>query len=328
MTSGDGLTERFEAHRAHLRQVAFRMLGSLDEADDAVQQAWMRASRSDLSGVENLGAWLTTVTSRVCLDMLRTRQRRGEHPLSSALDGGPAPASVASPPEDEAVMAESVGLALLVVLDRLSPAQRVAFVLHDLFAVPFEQIATVVDRSTVATKKLASRARDRVRGQSASPAGPPDRAEHQAVVEAFLTASRSGDLDTLLRLLAPDVVRRADRLAVPAGTAPEVRGARVVAEETRVFAARAHQADVALVDGTPGIVVAPAGRLLNVLRVTIVGGRITALDVIADPARLEALTLEVFGVVRSGDPSGRVRRPTTANSLRRGGGTGTDVGAL
>jgi RNA polymerase sigma-70 factor, ECF subfamily len=157
----------------------------------------------------------------------------------------------------------------------------------------------VVDRSTVATKKLASRARDRVRGQSEAPAGRPDRAEHQAVVEAFLTASRSGDLDTLLRLLAPDVVRRADRVAVPAGTAPEVWGARAVAEETRVFAARAHQATVALVDGTPGIVVAPAGRLLNVLRVTIAGGRITALDVIADPARLEEVTLEVSGVVRS-----------------------------
>jgi RNA polymerase sigma-70 factor (ECF subfamily) len=298
MGSGEGLTERFEAHRDHLRQVAFRMLGSLDEADDAVQQAWMRANRADLSGVENLAGWLTTVTSRVCLDMLRSRQRRGERALAGSGEPGIVESSVAAPagssPEAEAVMAEAVGLALLVVLDRLSPAQRVAFVLHDLFAVPFDQIAQVVDRSTVATKKLASRARDRVRGPATSPASGPERAEHRAVVEAFLTASRSGDFDTLLHLLAPDVVRRADRVAIPAGTATEVRGARAVAEETRVFAARARQAEVALVDGVPGIVVAPSGGLLNVLRVTVADGRITELDVIANPTRLAETTLGVI----------------------------------
>ena len=210
-------------------------------------------------------------------------------------------------PEDEAVVAESVGLALLVVLDRLSPAQRVTFVLHDLFAMPFDQIAEVVDRSTVATKKVASRARDRVRGPAVPALEPPDVAEHRAIVEAFLTACRGGDLGTLLRLLAPDVVRRADQVAVPAGIATVIRGARAVAEETRVFASRARQAEVALVDGAPGIVVAPAGRLRNVLRVTIADGRITGLDVIADVARLAKMGLaalpdHVHGARRAGQP--------------------------
>ena len=222
MSPDADLAERFEGVRDHLRQVAFRMLGSLDEADDAVQQAWLRADHTDLSDVENLDGWLTTVTSRVCLDMLRARRRRAERWLAPGLDG-PMAAAGGGGPEDEAVMAESVGLALLVVLDRLSPAQRVAFVLHDLFAVPFDQIAEVVDRSTVATKKLASRARDRVRGPSVPALAQPDVTEHRAIVEAFLTASRGGDLDTLLRLLAPDVVRRADRSAVPAETAAVIR---------------------------------------------------------------------------------------------------------
>jgi Sigma-70 region 2 len=214
------------------------MLGSLDEADDAVQQAWMRASRSDLSGVENVGAWLTTVTSRVCLDMLRTRQRRGERPLSSALDAGPAPASVGSPPEDEAVMAESVGWrcsSCSTVCPPLSGWRSCCTTCSPCPSSRSPRWSTARRsrrRSWPAALATASAANPR------RPAGPPDRAEHQAVVEAFLTASRSGDLDTLLRLLAPDVVRRADRVAVPAGTAPEVRGARVVAEETRVFAAR------------------------------------------------------------------------------------------
>ena len=303
------LAERFEGVRDHLRQVAFRMLGSLDEADDAVQRAWLRADHTDLSDVENLDGWLTTVTSRVCLDMLRARRRRGERPLAAALDG-PAAAAAAGGgiPEDEAVLAESVGLALLVLLDRLSPAQRVAFVLHDLFAVPFDQIAAVVDRSTVATKKLASRARDRVRGPAVPALAPPDVAEHRAIVEAFLTASRGGDIDTLLRLLAPDVVRRADRVAVPAGTVTVIRGARAVAEETRVFASRAHQAEVALVDGAPGIVVAPAGRLQNVLRVTIADGRITGLEVIADVAGLATVSLAAFS-----DPNGGLPGETDAS---------------
>lgn len=291
MSPDDGLAARFETNRDHLRGVAFRMLGSLDEADDAVQQVWLRAHGADLSGIANLTGWLTTVTSRVCLDTLRARRSRNEHPLTAAPTGRFVATGGGAEPEEEAVLAESVGLALLVVLDRLSPAQRVAFVLHDLFAVSFDEIAAVVDRSTVATKKLASRARERVRGVTTVEA--PEQAEHRAVVDAFLTASRGGDLDTLLELLAPDVVRRADRFAAPAGTAAEVRGSRAVADETKVFAARARAAEVALVDGTPGIVIAPLGRLYAVLRLTLDDGWITEIDVIADPAQLDQITLAV-----------------------------------
>ncbi|OZM82500.1 RNA polymerase subunit sigma-70 [Pseudonocardia sp. MH-G8] len=260
------------------------MLGSRDEADDAVQEAWLRADRIDLDTVENPTGWLTTVTARVCLDMLRARRAR---PVPSA-------ALVEAPdavePEAEAVLAESVGRALLVVLDRLSPAQRVAFVLHDLFAVPFEEVAAAVDRSVPAAKKLASRARERVRGTPVT--DPARHAGHRRIVAAFLAASRGGDLDTLLELLAPDVVRRADRVAAPA-SARSVRGARQVADETREFAARARAGEVALVDGSPGIVIAPRGRLLAVLRVRIDGGRISEVDVIADPARLSRVALAV-----------------------------------
>jgi RNA polymerase sigma factor (sigma-70 family) len=294
MHTDEGLPEHFEAYRDHLRGVAYRMLGSLDEADDALQQAWLRAEQHDLSGIENLGGWLTTVTSRVCLDMLRRRRRRKERPLPVAPTDPMTGGGQGTEPEEEAVLAESVGLALLVVLDRLSPAERVAFVLHDLFAVPFDDIAVVVGRSTVATKKLASRARQRVRGATAVDAS--RRAEHHAVVTAFLAAARGGDLVTLLELLAPEVVRRADHFAVPSGTATEVRGARAVADETKVFAARAQAAEVALVDGEPGIVIAPLGRLFAVLRVTVDGRRIAGLEVIGDPARLERITLAVTGV--------------------------------
>ncbi|MEW6471121.1 MAG: sigma-70 family RNA polymerase sigma factor [Actinomycetota bacterium] len=293
MNADEGLADRFGAHRDHLRGVAYRMLGSLDEADDALQQAWLRAEQADLSAVENLGAWLTTVTSRVCLDMLRRRRRRKERPLPVAPAEPMAAAGQVTEPEEEAVLAESVGLALLVVLDRLSPAERVAFVLHDLFAVPFEDIAVVVERSAVATKKLASRARQRVRGGTAVEGS--RRAEHQAVVAAFLAAARGGDLAALLELLAPDVVRRADHFTVPSGTATEVRGARAVADETTVFAARAQAAEVALVDSEPGIVVAPRGRLFAVLRVIIDDRRITELEVVGDPARLDRMTLAVAG---------------------------------
>ncbi|MBA2387611.1 MAG: sigma-70 family RNA polymerase sigma factor [Acidimicrobiia bacterium] len=292
--SGDASLEaRFESSRDQVRGVAYRVLGSLDDADDAVQRAWLRADQADLSGVENLTGWLTTVTARVCLDMLRTRRSRNERPLTVAPSGPAASTGGVTEPEEEAVLAESVGLALLVVLDRLSPAQRVAFVLHDLFAVPFEEIAVVVDRSTVATKKLASRARARVRGVTTVEAAAP--AEHYAVVDAFLAAARGGDLGTLLELLAPDVVRRADRFAASTGISTEVRGARAVADETKVFAARARTAEVALVDGVPGIVVAPLGRLFAVLRMTVYGGRITDFDVIADPAQLDQITLAIEG---------------------------------
>jgi RNA polymerase sigma factor (sigma-70 family) len=282
-----GLAACFEANRDHLRGVAYRMLGSLDEADDAVQQAWLRADRADLGGIENLAAWLTTVVARVCLDMLRVRRTRAEEPLTPAADtvierrGG-------ADPEQEVMLAESVGYALLVVLERLTPAERVAFVLHDLFAVPFDEIATVVGRSPVASKKLASRARNRVQG-AAMVAGV-DLARHYAVVDAFLTATRGGDLNTLVELLAPDVVRRADRRF---GVPPEVRGDRAVADETRRFARVAQSADVALVDGMPGIIVAPRGRLFSVLRLRIEQGRITEIDVIGELARLDQLPLAV-----------------------------------
>ncbi len=295
MDRDDGKAVDFTAHRRHLRGVAYRMLGSLDEADDAVQRAWLRADRADMGDVDNVAGWLTTVTARVCLDMLRARRREpgsvADVPASAAPVGGAAGARAGAVPEEEAVLAESVGLALLVVLDRLSPAQRVAFVLHDLFAVPFEEVAVAVDRSVPAAKKLASRARARVRGVTALRAPVP--AEHGAVVAAFLAAARGGDVDRLLELLAPDVVRRADRAAVPEGTAPVVRGARAVAEETRLFATRARTAEVALVDGVPGIVVAPGGRLFAVLHVTVREGRVSAFEVIADPARLDRVALAV-----------------------------------
>ena len=308
MATDDAFTAAFDAHRDHLRGVAYRMLGSLHDADDAVQQAWLRAAPADRRDVRNLAGWLTTITARVCLDVLRLRQRRGERSLAVASpvvgtftgDGAAGRSadgddhrsrSSEADPAEEAVLAESVGLALLVVLDRLSPAQRVAFVLHDLFAVPFEDIAVVTDRSVAATKKLASRARARVHGGTPAPA--PDLHHHRAVVDAFLAASRDGDIDALLRLLAPDVVRRADAVGLPAGVATEVRGARAVAEETRVFTARARTAEVALVDGAPGIVVAPRGRLFAVLRVTVEDGRVAAFEVLTDPARLARLELAV-----------------------------------
>jgi len=293
MNGHEGLAARFEADRAHLRGVAYRMLGSLEEADDAVQRAWLRADRSDLDGVANLTGWLTTVVARVCLDMLRSRRRRGEEPLSAVADVAAGGHRDGSGPEEEAVLAESVGRALLVVLDRLGPAERVAFVLQDLFAVPFEEIATVVGRTPAASRKLASRARARVRGEAT--VGAVDLARHAAVVEAFLAATRGGDLDALVELLAPDVVRRADRHAVPADVAGDVRGARAVAEETRVFSRGARAAEVALVDGRPGLVVAPAGRLRVVLRLTVEDGRITVMEVISDPVGLRRVRLATGG---------------------------------
>lgn len=292
MSSDDGLLAGFEAARGHLRGVAFRMLGSFDDAEDAVQLAWLRAEQADLRDVENVAGWLTTVTARVCLDMLRARRRRDERSLVAAHAGALGVTGDGSGPGDDVMLAESVGLALLVVLDRLSPAQRVAFVMHDLFAVPFDEVAIAVDRSPAAAKKLASRARERVRGGGTT-AGDQEQAEHQAVVEAFLTAAQGGDLDTLLDLLAPDVVRRADRVAAPSSTASAIRGARAVADETEQFAARARDAEVALVDGSPGIVIAPLGRLFAVLRVRVVGSRITELDVIADAERLDEITIAV-----------------------------------
>ncbi|WP_103353112.1 sigma-70 family RNA polymerase sigma factor [Amycolatopsis sp. CA-128772] len=276
----DELTAAFEAERGRLRGLAYRLLGSAAEADDAVQEAWLRLSRT--GSVDNLAAWLTTVVSRVCLDVLRSRKAHREEPLEVL----PEPVDSADP-ADEAELADSVGRALLVVLAALGPAERIAFVLHDLFAVPFDRIAPVLDRTPVAAKKLASRARQRVRGTSPLPAA--DLARHRRVVDAFLAAARGGDLTALLDVLAPDVVRRADAAALPAGVALEVRGARAVAEETRVFGKRARFAATALVDGAVGVVVAPRGRLVLALAVTVEGEQVAAYDVIAEPARLAAL---------------------------------------
>jgi RNA polymerase sigma factor (sigma-70 family) len=284
--------ELFEAHRGWMRAVGYRMLGSAAEADDAVQEAWLRLSRvgpADLDGVASLEAWLRTVVSRICLDMLRTRASRREEPLAGH------PSAPESDPEDEVVAAESVGRAMLVVLDRLGPAERVAFVLHDLFAVPFDQIAPIVDRTPVAAKKLASRARRRVRGGGTRVPSASELARQRRVVEAFLAASRRGDLGALLAVLDPDVVRRADPAALTPGRAAVVRGAEAVAEEMLVFGGRARYGEVALVNGAAGVVIAPGGRLRAALAVTVRDGRVAAYEVIADPERLRRLDLAVPG---------------------------------
>jgi RNA polymerase sigma-70 factor (ECF subfamily) len=288
----DWLAERFEAHRPHLRAVAYRMLGSPSEADDAVQEAWLRLSRSDTSDVENLGGWLTTVVGRVCLDLLRSRKARREEPL-----GGHAPESIVSrddriDPEHEALLADSVGLALLVVLDTLTPAERLAFVLHDMFAVPFGEIGAIVGRSPNAAKVLASRARRRV--QDAAPVPDSDLTRQRQVVGAFLAASRDGNFDALLKLLDPDVVVRADALA-GSGAARRVRGAQAVAKEALAFSQRAQFARAAMVNGVVGIVVAPHGRLSTVMTFTVARGKIVEIEVLADPARLRQLDLAVLG---------------------------------
>jgi len=282
MDDRDWLAERFEAHRPHLRAVAYRMLGSAAEADDAVQEAWLRASRAGADEVDNLGGWLTTVVARVCLNQLRSRRSRPEAPLD---DQAAELADGAADPEAEAVLADAVGPALLVVLDTLSPAERLAFVLHDLFAVPFEDIAPIVDRSPAAARQLASRARRRVQGAEASEG---DRARQRLVVEAFLAASRKGDFEALLRLLDPRVVARADAAAVAAGAEAEVRGARAVAG---TFVGRARFARPALVEGAVGAVWAPGGRPRVVFAFTVSDGRVAEIRLLADPERLAELDL-------------------------------------
>jgi RNA polymerase sigma factor (sigma-70 family) len=280
MDERDWLARRFEDHRGRLRAVAYRMLGSASEADDAVQEAWLRLSRSDADAVENLGGWLTTVVARVCLNMLEARRSRREEPVGGDLPDPVAHRGDDHDPEQQALAAEGVGLALLVVLDTLTPAERLAFVLHDLFAVPFEEIAPIVDRSPAAARQLASRARRRVQG-----APPPDAdlARQRAVVDAFLAASRQGDFEALLALLDPDVVLRGDPAAVRTGAAAEVRGAAAVAG---TFSGRAQTARPALVDGAPGAVWAPGGRPRVAFGFTVADGRILAIDLLADPERL------------------------------------------
>jgi len=291
MNDQDWLAERFEANRPHLRGVAFRMLGSLTEADDAVQEAWIRLSRTDTSHVDNLRAWLTTVVGRVCLNVLRSRKTRREASLETHL-----PDPVLSPekgvdPEQEALLGDSVGLAMLVVLDSLAPAERVAFVLHDVFAVPFHEIAPIVGRTPTAARQLASRARRRVQG---APVPDVDLDGQWAVVDAFLAAARTGDFERLLSVLDPDVVVHSDGGAARPGLASVVRGARAVAEQAMSFRQFAETATRVLVNGVPGGVAwLPDGSPFAVLALTVRGGRIVAIDVLADPDRLDRLDLTV-----------------------------------
>jgi RNA polymerase sigma factor (sigma-70 family) len=293
MDEQDWLAERFEAHRAQLRAVAYRMLGELSEADDAVQEAWLRLSGSDTRGVANLGRWLTTVVAHICLDMLRVRKLRHEEPLGVHLPEPSVSRQECVDPEQEALLADSVGLALLVILDRLTPAERLAFVLHDMFAVPFEEIASVVGRSPAAARQLASRARRRVQGVATSPDA--DLACQRELISAFLAAARGGDFDALLAVLDPDIVVRSDRAAGPVGALREVRGARAVAQKALTFSPRAWFAQLALVNRAVGIVVAPRGRLFAVMVFTIRRGKIVEIDVLADRARLRQLDLAVLG---------------------------------
>jgi RNA polymerase sigma factor (sigma-70 family) len=285
MEDHEWLADRFEANRTHLRAVAFRMLGSSSEAEDAVQEAWIRLSRSGASGVENLSGWMTTIVARICLDMLRSRKSRREEPLDTPLADSAAVGEDGTDPEREALLADSIGLALLVVLKTLAPAERVAFVLHDMFDLPFDEIATIVGRSPGAARQLASRARRRVQG---TPAPDADRAQQRRVVDAFLAASRGGDFDALLALLDPGVVLRSDDAAVLVGSSKEVRGAAAVA---KTFSGRARVAQLALVDGSVGAVWAPGGKPRVVFAFTISSGKIVGIDLLADPKRLGDVTI-------------------------------------
>jgi RNA polymerase sigma factor (sigma-70 family) len=292
VNSMDWLAAEFQAHRPHLRAVSYRMLGSLAEADDAVQETWLRLSSADTGDVRNLRAWLTTVVSRVCLDMLRARTARREDSLDVHVPD-PIVTPAAGDPEQHALLADSVGLALLVVLDTLSPAERLAFVLHDVFAVPFEQIGPVLDRSPAAAKQLASRARHRLRGATA-PASDPVR--QREVAEAFLAASRGDDFEGLLAVLDPAVVLRADAGAGPLGPSRLVQGAPEVVAQARRFAHLARFAHLVLVNGTPGFLVAPDGQPLALIGLAVRDGKITEIDILADPERLSRLDLT--GLIR------------------------------
>ncbi|MFC8824998.1 sigma-70 family RNA polymerase sigma factor [Streptomyces sp. NPDC057137] len=302
MDESTRLLERFEEDRTRLRAVAYRMLGSASDADDAVQEAWLRLNRADTGEVENLRGWLTTVVARVCLNMLRTRASRREDPLDTGVHGergggradqvDQADQVGRADPEEEAVLADSVGLALLVVLDTLTPAERLAFVLHDMFAVPFEEIAPLLERSPAATRQLASRARRRVKG--ASPVPEADLARRRQVVEAFLAASRGGDFEALVAVLDSDVILRADRAAGPTRAPIVLRGAQNVAKGASMAAERVRFTRPALVNGSPGLVMAPGGRLFLVLAFTIADGRVTEIDIIADEDRLGQVEVAVL----------------------------------
>jgi len=288
------LAAQFEEHRGRMQGVAYRILGSAEQADDAVQEAWLRLNRTDAAAVNNLAAWLTTVVARISLNMLRSRHNRREEPLDvegrEPADGRGRATGYGSDPEQEAVLADSVGLALLVVLDTLSPAERLAFVLHDMFDLPFDEIAPIVGRTSDATRQLASRARRRVRGSETRPT---DLPRQRRVVDAYLAAVRHGDFDALVRVLDPDVVLRSDAGASPAGRPLELRGSEVVARAAMESSNRARQSAPALVAGSVGIVMAPRGRLFLVLAFTFDGDRITKIDVVSDPDRLRDLDLAV-----------------------------------
>jgi RNA polymerase sigma-70 factor (ECF subfamily) len=285
MTDQERLSQQFERHRPYLRSVAYRMLGSTSEAEDAVQESWLRLSRSDADAVANLRAWLTTVVGRVCLDMLRVRRWRREEYVGGAAPDPAVRALADDDPEAEALLADSVGLALLVVLETLTPAERLAFVLHDMFEVTFDEIAPVLGRTPAATRKLASRARRRVRAASPEPAADP--AQQRRIVEAFLAASRAGDLEALVAVLDPDVVFRVDLGPKAKGRRPPVRGADAVARQILAGGRRlAPLGRPAIVNGAPGVLVVSNGRRLAAVAFTIAHERIVAIDVVADPARL------------------------------------------
>jgi RNA polymerase sigma factor (sigma-70 family) len=289
MDDREWLAKRFEEHRTHLRAVAYRMLGSLSESDDAVQEAWLRLSRSDASETENLGGWLTTVVARVSLNTLRSRAARREDPLGVHFPDPIVDPADGTDPEHEALLADSVGLALLIVLDTLSPSERLAFVLHDMFAIPFDQIAPIVGRSAEATRQLASRARRRVRGERATPDADLDR--QREVVDAFHAAAREGDFDALVAVLDPNVVLRAD---LGGGVTQELRGAEAVASQARTYSRLDLVIHPALINGAVGAVTTLDGRPLSVAAVTVRDGKIVELDFLADPVRLAQLDLTVL----------------------------------
>jgi RNA polymerase sigma-70 factor (ECF subfamily) len=291
MPTPERLAEQFEEHRPQLRAVAYRMLGSVSEAEDAVQEAWIRLSRTDVSGVDNLRAWLTTVVARVCLDMLRTRTSRREDPLDTHVPD-PVITRADKDPESDAVLADSVGLALLVVLEKLEPAERLAFVLHDVFGMTFDEIAPIVDRSVVATRQLASRARRRV--QSQTPTSDTDLRKQRRVVDAFLAAVQNGDFEALVAVLDPAIVLRADGGAVK-GMSRLVRGAQAVAAQAVTFSKLGLSNQVVLVNGNIGVVSRlPDGRLLSVIGFTIADGKVVEMDIVADPDRLSRLDLSAM----------------------------------
>jgi RNA polymerase sigma-70 factor (ECF subfamily) len=290
MDQQDWLADRFEQHRSRLRAVSYRMLGSLSEADDAVQEAWLRFSRADTSAVEDLGAWLTTVVARICLNSLRSRKTRREEPIDAHMPDPIVSSVNALGPEDEALLADSVGLALLIVLETLAPAERLAFVLHDVFDVPFEQIASILDRSEPATRQLASRARRRL---STTPTPEADLAEQWELVDAFLAAARDGNFDRLLAVLDPDVVLRADGGATGLGGSRVVRGAHAVASGAARFNRLGFESRRALVNGAPGVVSFADDQPISVVGFTVAGGRIVEMNILSDPDRLRQLDLAV-----------------------------------